>query len=72
MGELEEKLADYGIDQFVRNVVVKVLTKYVGKPEKMDEVIDEINRQLMIEFKEKAGIAAKKVFAQMKELVEKQ
>jgi len=67
-----ENLADMGLEQFVRNVITDTLKEYVGKPEKTDEVISEMNKRLMEQFRDKVKIISKKVFDQMKTLLQNQ
>ncbi|MEK6880422.1 MAG: hypothetical protein AABY22_12470 [Nanoarchaeota archaeon] len=62
----EEKLADFGIRQFVRNTICKVLLSS-DKSEESEQIIDDINEKLLKEFREIAKDESKKVFQELKE-----
>jgi len=63
---IKEKLADYGVRQFVRNRIVKVLldSSKQGKPER---VILNMNEDILREFTLIAKDESKKMFDELRE-----
>jgi hypothetical protein len=77
--ELNQKLAEYGVERFVRNIILKTLIvtlylckEYGGKPEKTDEVIEEMNHRIIEEFTILARAASKRMFEQIGELLKEE
>lgn len=67
----EEKIAEIGVRQFVRNKMVAALVEFSKSDQGVEEFIDRLNFDILMDFRKLAKDESNKFMSQAKELLKK-